>query len=168
MDMVKRYKKSPKLRAKGAETRHLVPYALHLAEELNNEVKSVKTQTILIAASNMFSFYCCMGMMPYPQAAAAESCRNFLLAFNALAKMAVKEGKLAWVAKPKSHLFQELAEFQSVVLGDPSKFWNYKDEDFMGIVAKMAMRRGGASNATVTARQTMERYRLSLSKPVLD
>ena len=59
--------------------------------------------------------------------------------------------------KPKMHLFQELAEFQTAELGHPARYWTYQDESFVGVVAKMAMSRGGARSAASAAKATLLR-----------
>ena len=46
---------------------------------------------------------------------------------------------------PKFHMFQELAEFQTASSGDPSRFWAYTDESFVGLLGQMAFSRGGSS-----------------------
>ena len=56
-----------------------------------------------------------------------ESCRKFCSFYGALSRDAEEAGKQAWVAKPKMHLMQELAEYQSHELGKPAQlielFW---------------------------------------------
>ena len=55
------------------------------------------------------------------------------------------EGTNTWRIKPKLHMVQEMLEFQSKELGNPRGFWEYLDEDFVGSIAKLAMRKGGAN-----------------------
>ncbi len=55
------------------------------------------------------------------------------------------EGSNTWRIKPKLHMVQEMLEFQSKELGNPRGFWEYLDEDFVGSIAKLAMRKGGAN-----------------------
>ena len=40
-------------------------------------------------------------------------------------------------------MFQKLAQYQSLELGTPKGFLEYKDEDFVGWVSKLAKRWGG-------------------------
>ena len=49
----------------------------------------------------------------------------------------------AWRVKPKLHMFLELCSEGS----HPAKFWNYRDEDWGGSVARMARGRGGELHA---------------------
>ena len=66
---------------------------------------------------------------------------------------------LYWRQKPKIHTFQELAEYQAFELGHPARFWTYRDESFVGVVAKMAASKGGPKNAATAARLTLTRFK---------
>ena len=90
-------------------------------------------------------------------AAGSNACRKCCILYQSLSKHFEAQG--LWSMKPKLHLFQELAEFQAPDLGHPGKFWAYKDEDFVGMIAKLAGSRGGPKNAATTALQVMNRYR---------
>ena len=61
--------------------------------------------------------------------------------------------------KPKLQMFQELAEYQGFVLGNPRLFWNYMDEDFVGFIATIARSRGGPKMAATTASNVLQQYR---------
>ena len=50
-------------------------------------------------------------------------------------------------------------QYQSHQLGNPRGFWEYKDEDFVGWVAKLATRRGGANTQRVLADKVLCKYR---------
>ena len=71
-----------------------------------------------------------------------------------------------WVNSVDTEI-QELAEYQSGELGNPAEFWSYKDEDFMGIVAGLAFRRGGALNPTTTTVEVLERFCVWLANPAM-
>ena len=45
--------------------------------------------------------------------------------------------------KPKLHMMQELLEYQAYELGNPRGYWEYSDEDFVGLISKLALRKGG-------------------------
>ena len=90
---------------------------------------------------------------------AAECCRKFCTFYASLNKNSYTKGDdLLWRVKPKFHLFSELAEFQAPLLGNPSMYWNYMDEDFVGWIAQLAASKGGPKAAATTARKTIERY----------
>eukprot|EP00969_Alexandrium_andersonii_P229693 10143837-Alexandrium_andersonii.AAC.1 len=57
---------------------------------------------------------------------------------------------------------QELLEYQAQELGNPSSFWNYQDEDFMGWIKDFATSRGGPVGPNTAALQTLRRYLIYL------
>ena len=56
-------------------------------------------------------------------------------------------------------MFQELGEFQTETLGDPSTFWAYKNEDFVGLCATIGFSRGGGSTAATIPMRVIIRVR---------
>ena len=56
-------------------------------------------------------------------------------------------------------MFIHMAEQQSEEIGDPSRFWAYKDEDFVGYVGGMSVARGGKRNALTTPMNVIAKYR---------
>ena len=82
--------------------------------------------------------------------------------YAALSREASANDDRYWRMKPKLHMFQELAEFQTADLGQPARFWTYQDESFVGTVAKLAMSRGGMKSVASAAKTTLLRcYALS-------
>ena len=69
------------------------------------------------------------------------------------------QGKNVWHAKPKFHMFQEMAQYQILELGNPRGFNEYKDEDFVGWVSKLAKRWGGPCTHTSPVDSVILRYR---------
>ena len=63
--------------------------------------------------------------------------------------------------KPKMHLFLHLT---SGKMGNPSSFWNYRDEDFGGSIADMFFRAGGPGTARAGCRSFLEKLH-SLASP---
>ena len=53
---------------------------------------------------------------------------------------------------------QEMLEHQSKELGNPKGYWEYLDEDFVGSIAKIVMRKGGGNTHNACSRNTMDRY----------
>ena len=68
-------------------------------------------------------------------------------------------GEQLWQIKPKMHLFIEMAEFQTESSGDPSLFWAYADESFVGLIGQMAMSRGGKRMVTTVPVDVIGKYR---------
>ena len=155
-EMVKQKSKKPRLRAKGSETRHLVPYGLVLASEIMEAGSTAFTRTLFNLFKHLNAFYNCMGQFPFNKELASNSARQFLLLYGELSR-STSEG--LWTIKPKFHLFQELAEYKTYTSGDPSKFWSYADESFVGFVSKIAHSRGGPRLADTTPKNVMMKYR---------
>ena len=146
----------PKLRAKGGETRHLVPFAFKLATEFDSHYNTVFSNTVASMLSYLLGFYLCMDKVPYDAGLANTLCRKLCLLYKALSDDP-PGGEGRWEMNPKLHMFCELAE-QSLSFGNPRDFWAYRDESFMGIIAKMAASRGGGGIASTVPLQTMERW----------
>ena len=154
--MVKQKSKKPRLRAKGSETRHLVPYGLVLASEIMEAGSTAFTRTLFNLFKHLNAFYNCMGQFPFNKELASNSARQFLLLCGELSR-STSEG--LWTIKPKFHLFQELAEYKTYTSGDPSGFWSYADESFVGFVSRIAHSRGGPRLADTTPTNVMMKYR---------
>ena len=52
-----------------------------------------------------------------------------------------------------------LAEVQTEEIGDPSAFWSYADEDFVGLIGTVAMARGGKRDGKTTPQNVVDKYR---------
>ncbi len=81
-EMIKQKGKAPKLRAKGAETRHLVPFGLEIATALHAAEESAHTLTVLKCISALFDFYMCLGVSPFPKEEAQRAVRNCCIFSN--------------------------------------------------------------------------------------
>ena len=156
MEMVRQQGKSPRLRAKAAETRHLVPFAFQLAQDMLAVDKSALNQTIYAMFKHLYTFYMTMGVSPYQKDLASSSARKFCLLYADVAKQTPDN---LWKIKPKFHLFLELAEWQTESHGDPSLFWCYADETFVGMISVMAFSRGGKCLVTTTPSHVIDSYR---------
>ena len=159
VEMIKQADKRPKLRAKGAETRHLLPFALEVAAAMYANDSSTHFLTMYKCVTALMDYYMTFGVVPFPVAAAKAATQNFCSLYRALHDEARRAGAVTWNIKPKLHMFQELGEYQIDVLGDPSGFWTYKDEDFVGLCATIGASRGGGSTATTTPERVIARIR---------
>ena len=158
LEMVRQRGKSPKLRAKGAETRHLVPFGVLVANDLHQQVGTTRSETILKVANSLFELYCLFGTRPVNHKAIAETCNRLCLMYSSLGDGTDVKGS-SWRVKPKFHMMCELCEYQVETFGSPEEFWAYADESFVGFVAEFSCRRGGAANATRTSEHVMDRFR---------
>ena len=160
VEMIKQTSKAVKLRAKGAETRHLVPFGALLAKEFHAVVRSPRSQTIQTIALLIMDIYMHLSLRPYQAEVVADSCRRLCILYSALSEESQANGQdHQWRIKPKMHMMVELLEYQSQELeGSPSEFWAYMDEDFVGWVARMSSRRGGPAGAASAAETVLKRY----------
>jgi hypothetical protein len=89
------------------------------------------------------------GMARYHRACVAEvfdeaSCRSHMYRFlqglaglHVLWRRGLDEslhGTMPWPLRPKAHTLQHLVEDKTQIWGSPSRFWLYRDEDFIGTV----------------------------------
>lgn len=155
LEMIKQPKKSPKLRAKGAETRHLVAFGVLLAIELHERRNDTHSLVVVKVANYLFELYCLFAQRPVDARTIGTTCRQLCLLYSSLQP----EGDdSVWRVKPKFHMLAELCEYQVDQFGSPEEFWAYKDESFVGFVAEFSHRRGGAANATSICQAVLNRY----------
>ena len=158
VEMIKQTRKSPKLRAKGAETRHLVPFGVLLAQDMAEVRDDTHGNTVLKLASCPFDLYCLFATRPVDFRACADACRRLCLLYGSLNPKA-KETQDSWRVKPKFHMMCELCKHQIEEFGSPSYFGAYADESFAGFIAEFSHKRGGAANATSTSEGVLNRFR---------
>ena len=115
---------SPKLRAKGGETRHVVPFVLILAKQLHAKQQTEHSHTVLKLMSLLMDLYMMFSHEPWDPDAAAQSCRRMLILYSALCEEAGgnERPKGMWRIKPKAHMVCEMLEYQSFYLGNPRFF----------------------------------------------
>ena len=148
----KKPSKPPKLRAKAAEARALVPFGIAATEKWLQEDSPVN-EAIKLAARSLSNCYDNLNPELYNPATLRDDCKCFCLQYYALEKVHV--GTCFWRVKPKFHLFQELCEMSR---NCPSASWTYRDEDFGGTVALYVQRRGGPVEAHSAAQSLLDRF----------
>lgn len=155
IEMIKRQKKTPCLKAKGAETRYLVPFGVLLAEELWKSKGDPQFHLVWTCMTALHDLYMLMSV-EWDASLGAQTCRRFLTQYK---KLHVQQ-PLLWPIKPKFHLLQELFEFQGPHLGNPKGFWEYKDEGFVGWISTLASSRGGpGSKPSLLPQKVLLQYR---------
>ena len=160
--MIKRKKDRPKLRCKGAQTRHMVPFGVQVAQELHEAHGTHHSAMVLELAQVLHNIYQCMDTNWDSDLAATLSMRLATL-YRELCDDCQENGIDMWRMKPKLHMVQEMLEYQSKELGNPRGYWEYLDEDFVGNIAKIAMRKGGGNTHKACSMNTMDRYRALLA-----
>lgn len=131
----------PKLKAKGAATRHLSHFALHLAQQYDSG--SLHDKQRIAVVQLLVRFYTileCEGVCLSPHARTELPKVGFRLCniYAKLAHEAVEQGRMKWKLVPKFHLFQHLTEWQTVDFGNPRFWWCYPDEDLIGHLIEVA------------------------------
>jgi hypothetical protein len=150
--MLKQPKKAPKLRAKGAELRALVPFAAELAEALLDATQPVELTMVMLGRElrDLYSH-----MQNFAPARLAEASRRVAKLWVALE---ARSPEPLWRIKPKLHLAQELCEVVAFARGSPRSFWTYRDEDFGGKMAIVGRRRGGRGTALAVSTRLLQRF----------
>ena len=140
----------PKLRAKAAQARGLVPYASFAAAEL---LESGPVDALAASmATELAACYECLSPTKFDHEVLAFHCRRYC---HLAVEMESQHDGVSWRLKPKVHLFQELCEFH---VDCPSLFWTYRDEDFGGSMAQLAKRRGGPKGPGVISRAVLNKH----------
>ena len=145
----------PKLRAKAAEMRHLIPSVVEIARLFHAHLKSAYSQAIYDLVSRLLDFYMAIGMDDFDAKALDNTIQDFCLIYKSLAMST--EGCQCWFLKPKLHMMQELA-YESYDSGDPANYWTYKDEDFVGLIAGIGNSKGGPRNVCSFIESVFLRY----------
>jgi hypothetical protein len=143
--------KPPKLRGKGAEIRHLVPFAASAARRLLDDAQPME-QAAKAAAGMLAVCYDMLNSERFEAGQLANASRRLALLLVALERRAAPPD---WRIKPKLHLLQELAEIDASC---PSTCWLYRDEDFGGSVAQLSRRRGGANRPHTTSLCVLRKF----------
>ena len=161
-EMIKRSgtNKKPKLRAKGAECRYIIKFAVDLSKSLHQADPSSAEMSAIAELFNelwTLQLWVSGSKGKYNSEIAAAHCRRFCLMYEAL--RASGKGDNLWQFKPKLHLLQELVEYQSHDYGSPRLYWTYRDESWCGFMAKANKRRGGCSVSSTIAFRFLQRYR---------
>jgi hypothetical protein len=165
--MIKQPGKAPKLRSKAAQARHLIGFGQLVAQQLHDTWQSDHTALVLEVLTALEEVQYVMDKAWDPALASHLSVKiaDGLSTLNAEAIGHLKdEAKLElWRVKPKLHLMQELLEYQSFLLGNPRGFWEYMDEDFVGVMSTLALKKGGRNTHKACSHGVIDRYRALLS-----
>ena len=136
----------PKLKAKGAQTRQLMPYAKELAVRFQrvapdpNATHDLLVVGVCTLCCELFNLYMTSGRF-FTDAVK----RKIVIIGNQLPFMyqrlyteAYNAGVKAWKMTPKLHLIQELLLYQCLEWGNPLYYWCYGDEDLVGSMVEIA------------------------------
>lgn len=152
----RRNAKAPKLSAKGAQCRGVLPFSHQLASEIFAQTQCNHWGLITKCNQELLSLSQVVMERPYRARVASAHCLAFASTWASLTQ---EEGSV-WVLKPKLHMLQECVEMFSTKFGPPSNYWTYKDEDLGGQCAALAHRRGGGISRAGFGERLLKRISL--------
>jgi hypothetical protein len=129
----------PKLKCKGAATRHLSGYALHLMSIYGTpEDEPIRAlchllnrfYEILQEESHLFS--------PAAKAEIASLGPKLCIIYSGLSAKFLADREKFFKMMPKLHLFDHLCSWQALEIGNPRSYWTYADEDLVGLLIECA------------------------------
>ena len=150
--------KPSKLKAKGGETRQLIPFLANLSKELASN--SEQWNMVARLCQELFECAKLAAAHPFEPERLASASRRLCSLWAALAATQEAQGNyVSWRIKPKFHLFQELCEYKCQTFGSPELFWCYVDESWCGFWSKAAKRRGGSNPVSAVPERLLNRFR---------
>ena len=130
----------PKLKAKAAAVRHLAAYALELCVRYGGA--TVHDDRRRAVCQLLARFYEIIGsderwLNESHLLELRELSVLLVRTYLKLSAEALKNKVRAWKAVPKFHVFQHICEIQAAVFGNPTRYWTYSDEDFVGLCVEI-------------------------------
>ena len=131
----------PKLKAKGAQTRHLANYILDVARRFDSgtqhDRKKIAVAQLLV---RVYEIMASAGQFLSPGELAdfEKVGRGMVALYSDLYAEAATNGRTLWKFPPKAHLIDHMVTYQSREWGNPSYFWCYADEDLVGMSIEIA------------------------------
>lgn len=154
---LKQHKHStPKLRAKDGECRHLLHLACEISAEFAMTDQSVLHSTISATFAKLFDYQMSLGVTPFHHEACAKACRDCCTLYKGISDNTPSN---LWKIKPKIHMFQELCEYMAPMLRDPSNYWNYRNESYVGFISSVSSSRGGVRTAAKNPKNVLQKCR---------
>ena len=135
-ERIRTSKRWPKLKGKGAATRHAAPFALHLAKLYLDRPRQLICEMLV-------RFYDILNEEDQFLSAGAKAelpilGRRLCELYSKLARDAVDANEKRWKTSPTFHLFLHLCEWQALEAGNPKYYWAYADEDLVGQIIDIA------------------------------
>ena len=133
----------PKLKAKGAATRHMASFTLELAARHCAGPSDRCVLGVVLTLAEIYHILEEEGMFLSDAAKTRlpELARQFHLLYNRLSREALAEVLVVkeWKMSPKMHLFIHLMEWQVTEIGfNPRGYWTYADEDLVGTMVEVS------------------------------
>ena len=159
--MIKQDGKSPRLRAKAAESLQMVPVALYILGMFPIETPHQQLRVKCLQA--LHDVYVHMVQWgPESRTLIGTRMRQHVILYSELSKEAVAkigptEQWLFWRMHPKHHLILHVCEDQVYTIGNPRETWAYGDEHQIGRASDIA----GTLHPRTVSRVLMQQYRAS-------
>jgi hypothetical protein len=141
----------PKLRASASEARHLVKFVMQQTAECFSDNVPIEL-AVKKAAVHLHCCYECLSRAKWQPDVLKDNCIRFCTLYAELEQSVPGN---YFKIKPKMHLFAELCSAGA----NPSLWWTYRDEDFGGLIATLARRRGGAYTCVSMALATLNKFK---------
>ena len=157
-DVKKPFKKWPRLKTKGGETRHLLPIMYKLAVEHNNG--SLHDQHRVAALKCFVAFDSILDTSGFhlQTELAADVLRLAQKALSHCQWLRNWAGaRKLWPLMPKHHAALHLTEDAQFL--NPYKVWTFKGEDFVGKMSRMAHSVSFGTRATLLSTKLCQKYR---------
>lgn len=152
----------PRLKGNAASTRALVPFGHLMADRFLDDQVPVEA-AMKSAARHLANCYDSLRHtnLAFCHDALYNSSKHFALQYAALHKFF--GSRVSWRPMPKMHVFLELCS----QFTEPAKFWNYRDEDFGGTVAKQCKMKGSWKKLKAFAKHGLDMFKMKNLSPRL-
>ena len=151
---------APKLKAKGAETRKLVPILGVLCRKLLDSTGELDS-AVVACMSLLLQCYAALDVDPYDPKLMEREVRRFALQYVSLRDYYADN--INWRVKPKLHLLLHLSQSSTC----PKDTWCYRDEDFGGATATMVRAKGGHNTPGNSSQIVLDKFKARNNLPVL-
>ena len=163
--MIQAKKAPPKLRAKAAEVRALIPFAKSASDRFLSDAEPVEKAAKEMAKHLNTLYGTLSGQCIFRQDLMQNHCNKFCLLYAGLEEVFKDKPGRNWRIKPKFHLMQELCEMTEG--SNPALSWTYRDEDFGGSMATMTRQKGGKNTVYGVSHRLVSRFRAKHDFPAI-
>ena len=156
----KKKTRPPRLKGNAATTRALVRFGDEMAKQFLSDADPIE-QAMKTASHHLLNCYNSLRMtnQAWAHGALYNSSKIFALQYGALWEFHGKGN--SWRPMPKMHLFLELCSAAT----EPQKFWNYRDEDFGGSVARQSRMKGRWRDISCFCRHGLDLFKMKNRVP---
>ena len=151
---------APKLKAKGAEVRKLIPFLVEIANRYLVDPAKPEDEAQRKCVRHLLD---CYEALTEPYSRDDLMLAGRLFASQAVALEAYFDDGVTWRTKPKMHLFMHLIESHA----NPSTIWCYRDEDYGGAAANAVRMKGGWNTAPSSSQQVLDKFRAKHQLPCI-